>query len=56
MLFDVGAARVADGASEEAMAVYERMLRLPEADRVAVLRHLGQVSFFIGQVDRSGAC
>ncbi|HEX5349012.1 MAG TPA: AAA family ATPase [Pseudonocardiaceae bacterium] len=59
LLFDVGAARVADGASEEAMAVYERMMRLPElprADRVAVLRHLGQVSFFAGQVDRSGAC
>ncbi|MGH3846399.1 MAG: AAA family ATPase, partial [Pseudonocardiaceae bacterium] len=59
MLFDVGAALAADGASEEAVTVYERMLHLPElpaADHVAVLRHLGQASFFAGQVDRSSAC
>lgn len=58
MQFDLGAALVADGAAEEAMAVYERMLQLPElttAHRVAVLRHLGQVSFFAGQVNRSTA-
>jgi ATP/maltotriose-dependent transcriptional regulator MalT len=59
LLFDLGAALVADGCSEEAVAVYERMLHLPElqtADRVAVLRQLGQASFFAGQVERSSAC
>jgi DNA-binding CsgD family transcriptional regulator/Tfp pilus assembly protein PilF len=59
ILFDLGAALVADGASEEAMAVYERMLHLPElpnSDRAAVLRQLGMASFTAGQVERSTAC
>lgn len=59
MLFDLGAALVADGASEQAVAVYERMLDLPElstTDRVAVLRQFGLSSFFAGQVERSTVC
>ncbi|MGH8918445.1 MAG: AAA family ATPase, partial [Actinomycetes bacterium] len=59
LLFDLGAALVADGASEEAIAVYERLLHLPElstADRIAVLRELGQASFIAGQVEHAAAC
>ncbi len=59
MLFDLGAALVADGSSGEAVAVYERMLHLPElstASRVAVLRQLGLACFVAGQVERSSAC
>lgn len=59
LLFDLGAALVADGASNEAIAIYERLVHLPElstADRVAVLCELGQVSFVTGQVERAAAC
>lgn len=59
LLFDVGAALVANGASEEAIAIYERLLRLPQlstADRIAVLRALGQASFVTGHVERAAAC
>jgi pentatricopeptide repeat protein len=59
LLFDLGAALVAHGASEEAIAIYERLLHLPTlstADRVAVLRELGQASFVTGQVERAAAC
>ena len=59
LLFDLGAALVADGASEEAIAIYERLLNLPElstADRIAVLRQLGQASSVTGQVERTAAC
>lgn len=59
LLFDLAAALVADGASEEAIAIYERLLHLPElpaTDRIAVLRELGQASFFTGQVERAAAC
>ncbi len=59
LLFDVGAALVADGASEEAIAIYERLLDLPElstADRIAVLRQLGEACFVTGQVERAVAC
>ncbi|MGH3781767.1 MAG: ATP-binding protein [Pseudonocardiaceae bacterium] len=59
LLFDLSAALAADGASEEAITVYERLLDLPElstADRVAVLRQLGQAMFVTGQVERAAAC
>ncbi|MGB8200063.1 MAG: LuxR C-terminal-related transcriptional regulator, partial [Pseudonocardiaceae bacterium] len=59
LLFDLGTALVADGASEEAITTYERLLHLPAlsiADRIAVLRELGQASFAIGQVERAAAC
>ncbi|MGH3933402.1 MAG: AAA family ATPase [Pseudonocardiaceae bacterium] len=59
LLFDLGAALVANGASEEAIAVYERLLHLPElsiADRIAVLRELGQASYITAQVERAAAC
>jgi pentatricopeptide repeat protein len=59
LLFDLGAALVANGASEEAIAVYERLLEFTElstGDRIAVLRQLGQTMFVIGQVERAAAC
>ncbi|MEO7193456.1 MAG: AAA family ATPase [Pseudonocardiaceae bacterium] len=59
LLFDLAAALVADGASEEATTIYERLLNLPglsAADRIAVLRELGQASFGTGQVERAAAC
>lgn len=59
LLFDLGAALVADGASDEAIAIYERLLDLPElstADRIAVLRQLGQARSVTGQVERAAAC
>ncbi|MGH3753029.1 MAG: AAA family ATPase [Pseudonocardiaceae bacterium] len=59
LLFDLGAALVANGATEEAIAVYERLLGLPElptADRIAVLRELGQASFVTAAVERAAAC
>jgi DNA-binding CsgD family transcriptional regulator len=59
LLFDLGAALVADGTSEEAIATYERLLHLPElstADRIAVLRQLGQARAVTGQVERATAC
>ncbi|MGH3774109.1 MAG: helix-turn-helix transcriptional regulator [Pseudonocardiaceae bacterium] len=59
LLFDSAAALVADGASEEAIAICERLLHLPElstADHIAVLRELGRASFFTGQIERAIAC
>jgi pentatricopeptide repeat protein len=59
LLFDLGAALVADGASEEAIAIYERLLcfpELPTADHVAVLRELGQASYITGRAERATAC
>ncbi|MCA1702270.1 MAG: LuxR C-terminal-related transcriptional regulator [Actinobacteria bacterium] len=59
LLFDLGAALVADGAGGQAIAVYERLLHVPElstTDRVAVLRELGQASYLTGQVERAAAC
>lgn len=59
LLFDFGAALVAGGANDEAVAVYERVLAvpgLPTADRIAALRELGQVSLIIGQVERAAGC
>jgi DNA-binding CsgD family transcriptional regulator/Tfp pilus assembly protein PilF len=59
LLFDLGAALIANGASEEAIVIYERLLNLPElstADRIAVLRQLGQTRFVTGQVERAAAC
>jgi pentatricopeptide repeat protein len=59
LLFDLGAALVATGGREEAIGTYERLLGLPElptADRVAVLRELGQASYLTGQVERAAAC
>ncbi|MFZ0119133.1 MAG: AAA family ATPase [Pseudonocardiaceae bacterium] len=59
LLFDLSAALVANGANEEAIAVYERLLGVPElpaADRIAVLRQLGQTTFVTGQVERAAAC
>jgi tetratricopeptide (TPR) repeat protein len=59
LLFDLGAALAADGASNKAIAIYERLLHLPElstADRIAVWRELGQASFVTGQAQRAAAC
>ncbi len=59
LLFDLGAALVANGASEEAIASYERLLHLPQlstADRIAVLRQLGQAYYITGQVEHAEAC
>ena len=59
LLFDFGAVLVADGASGEAAAIYERLLSIPElpaTDQVAVLRELGQASFIAGRVERAAAC
>ena len=59
LLFDLGAALVADGASGEAAIIYERLLNLPElpaADQVTILRGLGQASFITGRVERAAAC
>ncbi|MBW0010789.1 MAG: AAA family ATPase [Pseudonocardiales bacterium] len=59
LLFDLAAALVAGGASEEAIAIYERLLHLPAlspSDRIAVLRELGQASFVTGRVKRAVAC
>ncbi|MGH3823479.1 MAG: hypothetical protein ACRDRA_11720, partial [Pseudonocardiaceae bacterium] len=59
LLFDFGAALVSSSANDEAIAVYERLLGLPElstTDRVAALRELGQASFIIGQVERASGC
>ena len=59
LLLDLGAALVADGASKEAIAVYEQLLCFPElstADRIAVLRQLGHALFIIGQFERAAAC
>lgn len=59
LLFDMGAALVADGASEEAIVIYERLLHLPElstADRIAVLRELGQARSVTGEVESAAAC
>jgi tetratricopeptide (TPR) repeat protein len=59
LLFDFAAALAASGASDEAITVYERLLRLPElsiADRIAALRDLGQASFVMGQVERAAGC
>lgn len=59
LLLDLGAALAAGGASDEAIAIYERLLHRPElstADRIAVLRKLGQTSFVTGQVERAATC
>ncbi|MBV9730540.1 MAG: AAA family ATPase [Pseudonocardiales bacterium] len=59
LLFDLGAALAACGTHEEAIAIYERLLLFSElstADRIAVLRELGQASFVTGQVERAAAC
>ncbi|MGH2844332.1 MAG: hypothetical protein ACRDKL_12235, partial [Solirubrobacteraceae bacterium] len=59
LLFDLAAALVADGAHDEAIAIYERLVNLPglsTADHIAVLRELGQASFGTGQVERAAAC
>ncbi|MDQ1749879.1 MAG: hypothetical protein QOE71_935, partial [Pseudonocardiales bacterium] len=59
LLFDLGTALVADGASEDAIAVYEQLLCFPElstADRIAVLRQLGHALFITGQIERAAAC
>lgn len=59
LLVDLGTALVANGASEDAIAIYERLLRRPElatADRIAVLRELGQASYITGEVERAAAC
>lgn len=59
LLFDFAAALAAEGATGEAIAVYEQLLDLPElplADRIATLRELGQASFVMGQVERAAGC
>jgi DNA-binding CsgD family transcriptional regulator len=58
LLFDLGAALVASGASEEAIGVYEQLLcaELPITDRIAALSQLGQAAFLTGQVERAAAC
>lgn len=59
LLFDFAAALAAGGATGDAIAVYERLLGLPElrvADRIAALRELGQASFVMGQVERAAGC
>lgn len=59
VLFDLGAALVADGASQQAISVYEQLVDLPQlttADRIAVLRQLGEARTTIGQVERATAC
>lgn len=59
LLFDRGAALIADGASEDAVAVYEQLLGFPElstADRVAVWHQLGHALFIIGWIERAAAC
>ncbi|MBV9649469.1 MAG: AAA family ATPase [Pseudonocardiales bacterium] len=59
LLFDLGAALVADGASEEAITVYERLLDMPgltTTDRIAVLRQLGETRSLTGQVELAAAC
>ena len=59
LLFDLGTALVANGASEQAITSYERLLHLPElpaTDRIAVLRQLGYAYYIIGQVERAEAC
>jgi DNA-binding CsgD family transcriptional regulator len=55
-LFDLGAALLADGASEEAISVYTRLLDSPQlstAERVAVLRQLGEATSVTGAVERA---
>lgn len=57
--FDLGAALVADGASEEAITVYEGLLDLPElstTDRIAALRQLGQARSLNGNVEQAAEC
>ncbi|MGH3769038.1 MAG: helix-turn-helix transcriptional regulator [Pseudonocardiaceae bacterium] len=59
LLFDLGAALVADGASDLAIASYERLLDVPElpiADRIAALRELWQACNAASQVQRAAAC
>ncbi len=59
LLFDLGAALIADGASEDAIAVYEQLVGFPElstADRITVLRQLGQALFITGRIERAAAC
>jgi DNA-binding CsgD family transcriptional regulator len=59
LLFDLGAVLVADGASEDAVAVYEQLVGFPQlstADRIAVLRQLGHALFITGRIERAAAC
>jgi tetratricopeptide (TPR) repeat protein len=59
LLFDLGAALVADGASGEAITVYERLLdrsELSTTDRIAALRQLGEVRTLTGHVEAAAAC
>jgi tetratricopeptide (TPR) repeat protein len=59
LLFDFSAALVAGGGHDEAIAIYERLLGLPElstAERITALSELGQASFLVGQVERAAAC
>jgi DNA-binding CsgD family transcriptional regulator len=59
LLFDLGAALLADGASQEVINVYERLLDLPElstTERIAALRELGEARSNIGHVERATAC
>lgn len=59
LLLDLAAALVADGASQQAINVYERLLDLPDLstpDRIAVLRQLGEARTSIGQVEQAAAC
>jgi tetratricopeptide (TPR) repeat protein len=59
LLFDLDAALVADGANEEAITVYERLLdrsELSTTDRIAALRQLGEVRTLTGHVEEAAAC
>ncbi len=59
LLLDFAAALVADGASQEAISLYERLVDLPDlsaTDRIAVLRQLGEARTSIGQVEQAAAC
>jgi DNA-binding CsgD family transcriptional regulator len=59
LLFDLGTALVADGASEDAIAVYEQLLcfsELSTVDRIAMLRQLGHALFITGRIERAAAC
>jgi DNA-binding CsgD family transcriptional regulator len=56
LLLDLGAALMADGAGEAAVAVYKRLLQHPllsEGSRVTALRQLGRVAFSNAQVERA---
>jgi tetratricopeptide (TPR) repeat protein len=59
LLFDLGAALVADGSSENAITVFERLLdrsELSTTDRIAALRQLGEARSLTGYVEEAVAC